>query len=522
MIAPFWADINTRNGGNIYYRETTDSELQDKAAIEVRLAYPNLSSFSAGWLFIATWDQVAFFGTCNSNLRNTFQLILATDNTYSFAILYYNNITWTTGTASGGNCSEGLGGRPAKAGFDVGDGITFYEIPGSCTDSIVDVDEGSNINFPGKFIFRVDDSFRPPSCSNSSSEKLVISPSFVPLLGHVSITLRGACLEPDEELTCRFTDPAKGTFSVTGTNANSSITCEVPFLYSYGKILVELLVASGEVYSGYIYTVEPIPELDLNVTLVENQEWDLSLVWDPVQYGGEEMLLEIVYYENGQEELWEEPNVLLTDIPNSGSYKTHFESRRLTSSTSTLLFSLRSSASLRILAPVVRFGPLIVASALLLIDYDAACNDWYENDSGPPTGIEPCPPLLAQAEVDERFERDSAGPLLGFFHPGAEASFVKELQVLLEQVNNVFTKMEGFYWAHLEVEPQTCTARIRLWDFSNIKFTTLEPGSFAVSLVHWMNHVGNITRSDHRIQAETISRPALETETEILISQHST
>lgn len=46
--------------------------------------------------------------------RNTFQEILITNGQYSFTIFNYKNITWTTGTASGGNSSTGLGGTPAQ------------------------------------------------------------------------------------------------------------------------------------------------------------------------------------------------------------------------------------------------------------------------------------------------------------------------------------------------------------------------------------------------------------------------
>ena len=45
-----------------------------------------------------------------------------------------------------------------KAGFNAGDNITFFNVPGSRTDSIIDVEETSNIGIPGRWIFRVDNS----------------------------------------------------------------------------------------------------------------------------------------------------------------------------------------------------------------------------------------------------------------------------------------------------------------------------------------------------------------------------
>lgn len=62
MIAAFWADIDTRNGGTVWYRETTDAVLLDRATKEVTNNYPNFFRFKASWVFIATWDRVAFYG----------------------------------------------------------------------------------------------------------------------------------------------------------------------------------------------------------------------------------------------------------------------------------------------------------------------------------------------------------------------------------------------------------------------------------------------------------------------------
>lgn len=43
-----------------------------------------------------------------------------------------------------------------QVGFDAGDGLNFYAIEASRTASVINVTKMSNINHPGKFIFRVD------------------------------------------------------------------------------------------------------------------------------------------------------------------------------------------------------------------------------------------------------------------------------------------------------------------------------------------------------------------------------
>lgn len=62
MIAPFWADIDTTRGGTVWYRETTNDTMLDRATHEVRAYFPDFFRFRASWVFIATWDRVAFFG----------------------------------------------------------------------------------------------------------------------------------------------------------------------------------------------------------------------------------------------------------------------------------------------------------------------------------------------------------------------------------------------------------------------------------------------------------------------------
>ena len=62
LISPFWGDVDTRNGGTVLYRESIDPVLLDRATKDIRRAFLNHQRFSASWIFIATWDRVAFYG----------------------------------------------------------------------------------------------------------------------------------------------------------------------------------------------------------------------------------------------------------------------------------------------------------------------------------------------------------------------------------------------------------------------------------------------------------------------------
>lgn len=87
---------------------------------------------------------------------NTFQCVLVTDTERSFAIFLYaeDGIQWTTGEASGG--INGLGGNPAQVGFNAGDGIRFFSVPGAQTNDIVNIDTTTNVGRAGVWMFRVD------------------------------------------------------------------------------------------------------------------------------------------------------------------------------------------------------------------------------------------------------------------------------------------------------------------------------------------------------------------------------
>lgn len=67
LLAPFWADVDTRNGGDVFYRETTDPNLLQQASNDVTATFVDQRKFKATWLFIATWYEVAFYGASGIN-----------------------------------------------------------------------------------------------------------------------------------------------------------------------------------------------------------------------------------------------------------------------------------------------------------------------------------------------------------------------------------------------------------------------------------------------------------------------
>jgi hypothetical protein len=107
MIAPFWADVDTRGSGN----------------------NPVRYKVSAGKIII-TWPGVGYYNQ-QRTLLNQFQVILTDGNDASIGLgnnvqFNYGDMQWTTGDASGG--SAGFGGTPATVGISKGDNVNYVQV----------------------------------------------------------------------------------------------------------------------------------------------------------------------------------------------------------------------------------------------------------------------------------------------------------------------------------------------------------------------------------------------------------
>ncbi|MDD2983782.1 MAG: gliding motility-associated C-terminal domain-containing protein [Crocinitomicaceae bacterium] len=106
IVAPFWADVDTRNGnGQVVYKITPNA------------IYIN-------------WVAVGYYSSMGDKL-NTFQLILSdgTDPAIPSGqniAFCYQDMQWTTGAASSG--VNGFGGTPATAGANKGDNILSFQL----------------------------------------------------------------------------------------------------------------------------------------------------------------------------------------------------------------------------------------------------------------------------------------------------------------------------------------------------------------------------------------------------------
>ncbi len=139
MIAPWWADVDTRGGGQ---------PSNNSICFHIE---PNR--------IVITWHNVGYYSSHNDRL-NDFQMILSTSGSCTtggdFDVEFrYNRCEWITGDASGG--TGGFGGTPAQVGFDAGNRMNFVALPDSRMPTIINVCRSSNVpgGAPGLFRFQI-------------------------------------------------------------------------------------------------------------------------------------------------------------------------------------------------------------------------------------------------------------------------------------------------------------------------------------------------------------------------------
>ena len=71
---------------------------------------------------------------------NTLQVVIATNGQVSFVLYLYSNIEWGV----------------ANIGFNAGDNVRSFMVPGARTFQTRNIENGSNVNIPGLYMYRVD------------------------------------------------------------------------------------------------------------------------------------------------------------------------------------------------------------------------------------------------------------------------------------------------------------------------------------------------------------------------------
>jgi hypothetical protein len=143
MIAPFWADVDTRTGPTVTFGYGT---------------VDGYAAFGVNWLDVGCYSE-------NNAVADSFQVLLISRpdlGSGDWQIEYnYGPLTWDSGQASGGD-AQCLGGSPARAGYTSGAGPSC-ELPGSgVSGGLLDTDPVTGLEYNdygsstlGRYIFTV-------------------------------------------------------------------------------------------------------------------------------------------------------------------------------------------------------------------------------------------------------------------------------------------------------------------------------------------------------------------------------
>lgn len=408
IIAPFWADVNTEHvGGTVWFRETLEEDLLERASAEVRSYFLQQRRFTATWMFIATWEKVGYYGASREgkNKRNTFQAVLITDEIHSFVIFNYNTIEWTTGSNSGGNSITGLGGNPAQAGFNAGDLIHYYSIEGAQTAAVINLTLTSNVDIPGKWVFQVDgDSVQDNKCKNA--KKIVLSPSSGNMLGGNKVNITGPCVSSDFIIKARIVE-TNTTVTCKAVDTETS-TCVFPPIFQTGEMTVEYNPHEmGWNYSS-LYIVNNIMKRAAEIIRQNPENWiigaNVKFNWNSSLIPSQSVQIDVLYYsgENGPSLRPVQSFVLSTNDAKTGEYSFLLDEKLGNHSLAILRLSWNDTSTKQMITPVIwsDFFPVRWKNAGWSKSW---CSKWLQTESQKSNitdVISSCPCTLTQATRD--------------------------------------------------------------------------------------------------------------------------
>ena len=170
MIAPFWADVDTRTGPTVTFGYGTVN---------------GHAAFGVNWLDVGCFAE-------NNSVADSFQVLLINRpdlGTGRWQIEFnYGPMAWDSGQASGGD-GQCLGGTPARAGYTSGDGPSC-ELPGSgANGGLLSSNaqtglSGHDLNsaIPGQYLFDVGSAGVPDGCAGY----VALGDSYSAVVGDVS------------------------------------------------------------------------------------------------------------------------------------------------------------------------------------------------------------------------------------------------------------------------------------------------------------------------------------------------
>ncbi|CAH0591404.1 unnamed protein product [Chrysodeixis includens] len=263
-------------------------EMRERITWDIREGVIGSETFFPKHAVTITWKNMSFAGGIDNSLfmTNTFQMVLATDEVFTYAIFNYLEINWSSHTEAGGDTTTGEGGVPAYIGFNAGNGTQSYEYkPYSQASVLRDLTgRGWANGFPGRHIFRIDEKILMGTCNkdiDGANLPLMFAPESGNMLGGTIVNITGPCFNPNDRITCRF-----DTESVVGAvvDVNRAI-CVQPRFWHNGYARFEIAI-NNEPYKwkGKYFVETPATATEkiffTDNSIHERYPTEIRMTWD--------------------------------------------------------------------------------------------------------------------------------------------------------------------------------------------------------------------------------------------------
>lgn len=285
-IAPFFAYQVPKDGGGVYLgfvnmMTERNASLRNRIATDFADGMIGAEGFQPRFVIIATWSQMGpnFEPADSTDHRlNTYQVVLATDEVRTYAMLNYAQLQWVSRNESS---------HRAYVGFFAGHlGRSFEFRPYSQRPNLSLLPgAGYGNQMPGRFFFQVDEQMVSGSCVNADHESrvpLTFRPVLGSMLGGTVVNITGPCLKPTDHIECIFDNvTAKAVYR----DANHA-SCVQPAVMTHGQVSLYVRVNGKSTSSGQYYIESPDLIESLHVVQVSNDRLEtepekLTIRWVP-------------------------------------------------------------------------------------------------------------------------------------------------------------------------------------------------------------------------------------------------
>ncbi|XP_037033310.1 protein mesh-like [Bradysia coprophila] len=312
---------------------------------------------------------------------------------------------------------------------------TNTRLPSISIDNLVDVQNNysprASLNTDNRigFIGNRPRSNLPCTSKHAAFRQLTITPSFVSIVGHTPITIQGPSLSDAVRVQVRFHDAILKT--VTATISGDKATCLVPYLYTNGRMQVDMIVTRTntvvDTFYGFIYTEKH--RSAMNFELLSSSR--VKMTWDKTKFNvGAPLRLELLELVEG---VLTPRGIIKSNITNNGAFTGDLDMQG-----TSIVQQLRSLYVVKLESALLLSSPTVGVSARSVVisnflnqlstktqaEIDQMCYDWYAQDEGAPRDALPCPPTLQKARVDERFEPVDD---LKLYNPDADFGFMQRV-----------------------------------------------------------------------------------------------